>query len=80
MKLIIAALVFVACTSATVRYTHLMKTEDEATAVEKTIYDFKIKSLDGGVIDFSKYKGKKIMIVNTASHCGFTPQYEGLEK
>ncbi len=46
----------------------------------KNIYDFKIKSLTGGTIDFSQYKGKVIMIVNTASKCGFTPQYEGLEK
>jgi glutathione peroxidase len=46
----------------------------------KSIYDFKIKSLDGGTIDFSKFKGKKILVVNTASMCGFTPQYEGLEK
>ena len=48
--------------------------------VSKSIYDFKIQSLDGGTIDFSKFKGKKILIVNTASHCGYTPQYEGLEK
>ncbi len=47
---------------------------------KKTIYDFKIKALDGSTIDFSKYKGKQILIVNTASMCGFTPQYEGLEK
>ena len=46
----------------------------------KSIYNFKIKALDGSTIDFSKYKGKKILIVNTASMCGFTPQYEGLEK
>ncbi len=46
----------------------------------KSIYDFKIKALDGSTIDFSKYKGKKILVVNTASKCGFTPQYEGLEK
>ena len=46
----------------------------------KNIYDFKIESLDGGTIDFSQYKGKKILIVNTASMCGFTPQYKGLEK
>lgn len=36
--------------------------------------------LDGGTIDFSKFKGKKILVVNTASKCGFTPQYETLEK
>lgn len=46
----------------------------------QSIYDFKVESLSGGSIDFSDFKGKKIMIVNTASECGYTPQYEGLEK
>ena len=46
----------------------------------QNIYDFKVEALSGGSIDFSDYKGKKIMIVNTASECGYTPQYEGLEK
>ena len=45
-----------------------------------SIYDLKIKSLDGKEIDFSQYKGKKLLIVNTASKCGKTPQYAGLEK
>jgi len=45
-----------------------------------SIYDFKVPGLEGGAIDFSAYKGKKILIVNTASECGLTPQYEGLEK
>ena len=44
------------------------------------IYDFKVPGLDGNDIDFSAYKGKKIMIVNTASKCGNTPQYADLEK
>ncbi len=44
------------------------------------IYDFKVPGLDGKEIDFSQFKGKKIMIVNTASKCGLTPQYEGLEE
>jgi glutathione peroxidase len=44
------------------------------------IYEFKVPGIDGTDIDFSAYKGKKIMIVNTASKCGNTPQYEELEK
>lgn len=45
-----------------------------------SIYDFKVAGLDGADIDFSQFKGKKIMIVNTASKCGNTPQYAELEK
>ena len=48
--------------------------------VPASIYDFKVTALDGGTINFSQFKGKKILIVNTASKCGFTPQYEALEK
>ncbi len=50
-----------------------------ATLTGSSIYDFKVAGLDGNDIDFSKFKGKKIMVVNTASKCGNTPQYEGLE-
>lgn len=46
----------------------------------KTVYDFSFKTIDGKEIKLSKFKGKKILIVNTASKCGFTPQYEDLEK
>ncbi len=48
-------------------------------APQGSIYDYKVEAIDGGVIDFSDFKGKKILIVNTASECGFTPQYEGLQ-
>ena len=48
--------------------------------VAGSIYEFKIKSLDGEEIDFARYRGKKLLIVNTASKCGKTPQYAGLEQ
>lgn len=44
------------------------------------IYDFKVKNINGEEISLEKYKGKVLLIVNTASGCGFTPQYEGLQK
>lgn len=46
----------------------------------KSIYDYKVEALNGGELNFADYKGKKILIVNTASECGFTPQYKDLEE
>lgn len=46
----------------------------------ESVYDFKINSLDGNEIDFARYKGKTLLIVNVASECGFTPQYADLQK
>jgi len=45
-----------------------------------SLYDFKMNSLEGKEIDFSQYKGKTLLIVNTASKCGYTPQYTDLQK
>ena len=45
-----------------------------------SIYDFTVKSIDEKSVSLSKYKGQVLLIVNVASKCGFTPQYEGLEK
>ena len=44
------------------------------------VFDFSVKDAQGNDVSLSKYKGKVLMIVNTATGCGFTPQYEGLEK
>ena len=46
----------------------------------KSIYDFKVKDIHGKTVDLDVYKGKVLLVVNTASKCGFTPQYKGLEK
>ena len=46
----------------------------------KSFYDFKVKTLEGNDFDFSSLRGKKVMIVNTASKCGYTPQYKDLEE
>ncbi|WP_247236223.1 glutathione peroxidase [Telluribacter sp. SYSU D00476] len=49
---------------------------ENTVAAPQTLYDFKMKSLIGDdVIDFKKYKGKKVVLLNVASECGFTPQY-----
>ncbi|MBU3189560.1 glutathione peroxidase [Clostridium bowmanii] len=44
------------------------------------IYDFKVKNIEGKEVSMEDYKGKVLLIVNTATGCGFTPQYEGLQK
>ena len=43
------------------------------------IYDYKVKDMKGNMVELSRFKGKTLLIVNTATGCGFTPQYEGLE-
>ena len=47
---------------------------------DKTIYQFKVEDINGETFDLSSLKGKKVMIVNTASKCGFTPQYAELQR
>ncbi|KAF2506698.1 glutathione peroxidase [Flavobacterium zhairuonense] len=55
------------------------KSKTEKNMAEGTIYQFKVEDLSGKTFDFASLKGKKVMIVNTASKCGLTPQYKDLE-
>jgi len=82
IRTIAIAIAAISCTAA-VNNSNNVNPQAAITApvpVAKSIYDFKVPALDGGTIDFSAFKGKKILIVNTASKCGYTKQYEGLEK
>ncbi len=56
------------------------KSQSSVQDPKTSIYDIEINSLSGELIDLSEFKGKKILFVNTASKCGFTGQYEGLQK
>ena len=55
------------------------KTTTNMKTERKSIYQFKVENINGDSFDFSSLKGKKVMIVNTASKCGLTPQYKELE-
>jgi len=81
IKLIVLSLSLVACsgnqqTDTSNAHSNMNTMVTDTT---KNIYEFKVEALDGSNIDFATFKGKKILIVNTASECGYTPQYKDLE-
>ncbi len=81
--LLVALFLSVSCMGITSRQSRpeITDTKQIPQIPMKSIYDFTLKSLDGAEeISLSKYKGKKILLVNVASKCGYTPQYEDLQK
>lgn len=79
LKLLVITTAFISCMSQTNKVSMNNEISLPTLTTQKSIYDFKVEALDGSKIDFAQFKGKKILIVNTASECGYTPQYEGLE-
>ena len=61
-------------------FTLRLRTPHRTGDIPKSFYDFKMKSIDGKMINFSTFKGKKVLCVNVASKCGYTPQYTDLQK
>lgn len=63
-------------------FINTLKTTDKDVmqTATKSLYDIKINSLQGNPIDLNQFKGKKVLFVNVASKCGFTPQYKDLQK
>jgi glutathione peroxidase len=82
IKILAFTTALLSCTSQANVKTDSLPTQNSAAnnnSMIASIHDFKVEALDGSTIDFATFKGKKILIVNTASKCGYTPQYEGLE-
>jgi glutathione peroxidase len=87
MKKIILNIVIVLTVPASLAFVlHTKKPEKTMSSAantikseKKTVYDFKVNTIDGQQISLSKFKGKKILIVNVASECGYTPQYKNLQ-
>jgi glutathione peroxidase len=81
--LFILSLIALACTSGIQKQEKPEKDQVltlEQMLMEKSFYDFKMKDIDGKEVDFKEFKGKKVLLVNVASKCGYTPQYAELQE
>ena len=82
LKTILSIATFGILSTTSQSQTVALQTEENSTEkkADASIYDFKVEDLNGKSFDFSTLKGKKVLIVNTASKCGLTPQYKELEE
>jgi glutathione peroxidase len=84
LAILIAILVFTSCNNKKTENTAVAETTNKSTEVAmqeatENLYQFKVKTLADDDFDFASLKGKKVMVVNTASKCGLTPQYKDLQ-
>lgn len=76
---LVTVLAAVAVAGVAYKYGFILDPSPTAAPPESNIYEFTMKDIDGKDVKLDAYKGKVVMVVNTASKCGYTPQYEGLE-
>lgn len=79
ISLVVLFILAAGIVAAAYKYGFILNPSPASPPPEKSIYEFSMKDIDGKEVKLDVYKGKVIMIVNTASKCGLTPQYEGLQ-
>ncbi|MCS5489669.1 glutathione peroxidase [Algoriphagus sp. CAU 1643] len=82
LSIILFSVLLIACGKTLERPEHIQASmiPVSSNTMESEFYNFKMKDLDGNEVDFNQFKGKKVLIVNVASKCGYTPQYAALQE
>lgn len=80
MKYLVFSIALMACVSEPVAPVASVKEVKEEVMTQQSFYDLRAQTIDGEEFLFSELKGKRVLIVNVASKCGYTPQYEELQK